>query len=229
MYGKRLVDKLSPKIKKVYHVVGLMFKYRLVLKILNWLGYYNESNGFDKYLLRTKHGASAYTNLVNTAAFRLVIEVVFAIISVLALARFISLYNVAIDRHLAFWISIGILRYLIIIFGSLFKYHSSKKTKVTSSGEVSVIGNAVYRKRYKPYIIVFAIAWGIFFVFWIPYLRGMIIPTTHNLWLSPFVFGFASFFIFTCLLNCLDILCLLCGFQPAAFDLDQKEQLKEAF
>ena len=141
-----------PLFVKVHSVASCVLHFRPIHFCLNWLGYCSKPN-LDERLIVTKHGKSAYIALARVAISYLVFEVAFAIVAIIAMFRFISEVDVALDIQLFFWISIGILRYFTSILGGKFKCHASKRMRKTKNGNVSVICNAVHIKRYKPYVI----------------------------------------------------------------------------
>ena len=219
---------IEAKYNRIYTKVSSVFNNRPMRFILRDLGYHDVP--IERKYDCTKHMADTYNGLSRTSICYLIFEFVYAMLSIAAMSiKFIGPNDVAFDFQLVFWGLIGTLRFLIIISKSLFQYNSSKKPYKISGGDYSMVGNAVQRKRYKPYLICLVLAVVLFCFLGIISRSDMVIQKTHNVWLSPLVICFSVFFCLTAILNSIDILCYWGGYRPAVFNIDLKDQLKEMF
>ena len=210
---------------RIYKMLMCIFKHKFVKKFLFELGYHDEPESLSTFGIHTKQ---TYNGLLMNSIGYLISEIVYATLSVLALLRLITTNDIKLDIQLIFWGAVGILRYLIIIFKSQFDYHKSIKTIESGTGNFTTIGNAVYRKRYKPYLVCLLLC-GIYYNFHWILLSGITPSNTQNLWVLPLCLCFCLYFALTAFLITFDIVCCFCGYRSATFNLDLKNQLKEAF
>jgi hypothetical protein len=172
---------------------------------------------------------TATSTLILAAVFSLIFETAYAILSIVALLRYCSPTDIVIDINLLFWGIVGLLRYLIILFNSVFKYKSTQKARSSGSGDFSTVGNAVYRKKYKPYIASLVFTLLIYLLYWIPASNGMVTYNTHNVWILPLVICFSLYFVFTAILNDMEVILSLRGYKPAVYNITLRKQMEEAF
>jgi hypothetical protein len=195
--------------------------------LLRWLGYHDvPADGLDT---NTKHSKYIKRDIIISAAIYLFFEILYAALSIVALSKYITPDDITLDIYFYCWGSIGILRYMIKLSNDLYRYHSSKKSKKNDAGEYSTIGNALYRKRYKPYFIGLLTVGLAYLLIVVLSQSGMMTANTYNIWILPLVWAFAFFFASTAFLGIFDVYCNIVGYKPAMFNVDLKDQLKEEY
>jgi len=137
---------------KLYTWIGYFLNCRLMLWVLDELGYCTEPKPIDMRI-STKHKPTTYYGMMRASAAYLTSEVFYATLSICVLSKYISPTDIEVDIWLILWGLIGATRYCIKLSDSRRKYHNSKKMMKNGRGEMSTVGNAVYRKKYKAYLL----------------------------------------------------------------------------